>query len=55
MASQGQRKDSKNRTLHTGESIWANGKCQYKFLTGFKIKNSKHENDLLERLVKSNK
>ncbi|WP_251392573.1 integrase DNA-binding domain-containing protein [Mediterraneibacter agrestimuris] len=29
MASQGQRRDSKHRILHTGESIRANEKYQY--------------------------
>ena len=31
MASQGQRRDSKHRILHTGESIRANGKYQFKY------------------------
>ena len=31
MASKGQRRDSKHRILHTGESIRANGKYQFKY------------------------
>ncbi len=38
MASQGQRRDSKHRILHTGESIRANGKYQYKYTVDGKIK-----------------
>lgn len=38
MASQGQRRDSKHRILHTGESIRANGKYQYKYTVDRKIK-----------------
>lgn len=32
MASQGQRRDRKHRILHTGESVRANGKYQYKYI-----------------------
>ena len=35
MASQGQRRDTKHRILHTGESIRANGKYQYKYMVGW--------------------
>lgn len=38
MASQGQRRDSKHRILHTGESIRANGKYQYKYMVNGKPK-----------------
>lgn len=38
MASQGQRRDSKHRILHTGESIRANGKYQYKYMVDGKPK-----------------
>ena len=38
MASQGQRRDSKRRILHTGESIRANGKYQYKYMVDGKAK-----------------
>lgn len=38
MASQGQRRDSKHRILHTGESIRANGKYQYKYMVDGKMK-----------------
>lgn len=38
MASQGQRRDSKHRILHTGESIRANGKYQYKYMVDGKLK-----------------
>ena len=38
MASQGQRRDSKHRILHTGESIRANGKYQYKYMVDGKAK-----------------
>lgn len=38
MASQGQRRDSKHRILHTGESIRANGKYQYKYVVDGKTK-----------------
>ncbi len=38
MASQGQRRDSKHRILHTGESIRANGKYQYKYVVDGKPK-----------------
>lgn len=38
MASQGQRRDSKHRILHTGESIRANGKYRYKYTVDGKIK-----------------
>lgn len=38
MASQGQRRDSKHRILHTGESIRANDKYQYKYTVDGKIK-----------------
>lgn len=38
MASRGQRRDSKHRVLHTGESIRANGKYQYKYHVNGKAK-----------------
>lgn len=38
MASQGQRRDSKHRILHTGESVRANGKYQYKYIVDGKPK-----------------
>lgn len=38
MASQGQRRDSKYRILHTGEFIRANGKYQYKYMVDGKPK-----------------
>lgn len=38
MASQGQRRDSKHRILHTGESIRVNGKYQYKYVVDGKPK-----------------
>lgn len=38
MASRGQRRDSKHRILHTGESIRANGKYQYKYMVDGKPK-----------------
>ena len=38
MASQGQRRDSKHRVLHTGESVRANGKYQYKYSVNGKPK-----------------
>lgn len=38
MASQGQRRDSKHRILHTGESIRSNGKYQYKYVVNKKPK-----------------
>ena len=38
MASQGQRRDSKHRILHTGESVRANGKYQYKYMVDGKPK-----------------
>lgn len=38
MASQGQRRDSKHRILHTGESVRANGKYQYKYMVDGKAK-----------------
>lgn len=38
MASRGQRRDSKHRLLHNGESIMANGKYQFKYLVDGKPK-----------------
>lgn len=38
MASKGQRRDSKHRILHTGESVRANGKYQYKYMVDGKPK-----------------
>lgn len=38
MASQGQRRDLKHRILHTGESVRANGKYQYKYMVDGKAK-----------------
>ena len=38
MASQGQRRDRKHRILHTGESVRANGKYQYKYIEDGKPK-----------------
>lgn len=38
MASRGQRRDSKHRLLHNGESIRANGKYQFKYLVDGKPK-----------------
>lgn len=38
MASQGQRRDSKHRILHTGESVRVNGKYQYKYMVDGKPK-----------------
>ena len=38
MASHGQRRDKKHRLLHTGESIRANGKYQFKYVLNGKIK-----------------
>ena len=38
MASQGQRRNSKHRILHTGEFFRANGKYQYKYIVDGKPK-----------------
>lgn len=38
MANHGQRRDKKHRLLHTGESIRANGKYQFKYVLNGKIK-----------------
>ena len=38
MATRGQRRDSKHRLLHNGESIRANGKYQFKYLVDGKPK-----------------
>ena len=38
MASKGQRRDKKHRILHTGESVRANGKYQYKYIEDGKPK-----------------